>query len=113
MAKITLEALEEMFQSIQRKGDWNTDAALLWGYFFTDPDPAKLRPVADDLALRGYRVVDIYPTANGSTTFLHVERIERHTPTSLHERNAEFYALAERFGIESYDGMDVGPIKAN
>jgi hypothetical protein len=28
---------------------------------------------------------------------------------SLHERNQQLHALAERFGIESYDGMDVGP----
>jgi len=28
----------------------------------------------------------------------------------LHARNAEFYQLAEKFELESYDGMDVGPV---
>jgi hypothetical protein len=106
---ISLEMLEEMFENMRTKSGWNTDDALLWGYFFTDRDPKKLGPVADHLAADGYRLVKIYPTDDGATTFLHVERIERHTPYSLHERNAMFYALAARFGIDSYDGMDVGP----
>ena len=42
--------------------------------------------------------------------FLHVEKEEIHTPLTLHHRNTLFYALAERFEIESYDGMDVGPL---
>jgi hypothetical protein len=35
---------------------------------------------------------------------------ERHTPETLDERNQEFYRLASRFNLDSYDGMDVGPI---
>jgi hypothetical protein len=42
--------------------------------------------------------------------FLHVEKVEHHTPESLHRRNAEFDALAQRFELGSYDGMDVGPV---
>ena len=107
---IALEQLETMFESMRSKSGWDTDTPLLWGYFFTDEDAGKLEPVASFLSQGGYRVVDIYPTDDGSTTFLHVEKVEQHTPHSLFERNKVFDALAEEFGIASYDGMDVGPV---
>ncbi len=98
-----------MFANMRREAPWNMDGDLLWGYFFTDPDPKKLQPVAERLSTAGYRIVKVYLTDDGSTHFLHVERVETHSAKSLHARNAEFYALASEFGIESYDGMDVGP----
>jgi hypothetical protein len=110
---ISLSQLEEMFSNMRVKSGWDTEAELLWGYFFTDRDERKLEPLAEHLARLGYRVVNIYPTDDRTTNFLHVEKVERHTPLSLHERNGEFYDLAARFGLESYDGMDVGPVGAN
>jgi hypothetical protein len=106
---ITLVQLEDMFQNMREKTKWNVDGDLLWGYFFTDPQPDKLRPLADELTKLGYRYVDLYAARDGKTHVLHVEKGETHTPRSLHERNTEFYRLAERHGIASYDGMDVGP----
>ena len=105
-----LEDLEAMFAEIRAQPNWKADSELLWGYFFTDPDPTKLEPLAKQLASDGYRVVAIYPTDDGSTHFLHVERIEHHTPKTLHARNQEFEALAAKFHVQSYDGMDVGPV---
>jgi hypothetical protein len=113
MPKIALAQLKQMFQGMRTQSGWDTACPLLWGYFFTDPDESKLQPVAEHLARQGYRVVNIYPTDDGSTTFLHVEKVEVHTPRSLYARNAEHEALAARFGIKSYDGMDVGPVEAN
>jgi len=106
---ITLAQLEDMFQNMRAKTQWNVDGDLLWGYFFADPQPEKLRPVADELTGLGYRYVDLYQARGGKTHVLHVEKVETHTPRSLHERNTEFYRLAEKYGIVSYDGMDVGP----
>jgi len=40
-----------------------------------------------------------------------LSQLEELFAASLHERNQEFYALADRFGIESYDGMDVGAVE--
>ena len=108
---ITLENLQQMFAQMRAEAPFDVDDPLLWGYFFTDPDKRKLRPVAGELKKLGYREVALYRTDDGSTHFLHVERVEKHTPETLNERNAQFYALAERFGVESYDGMDVGPAK--
>jgi hypothetical protein len=107
---ITLAQLEDMFQNMRAKTKWNVDGDLLWGYFFTDPQPEKLRPVADELTKGGYRFVNLYLARSGKTHVLHVEKVETHTPQSLHERNLEFYRLADKHGIASYDGMDVGPV---
>ena len=107
---ISLEQLEDMFARMKAEAPFNVDDELLWGYFFTDADKAKLRPVADALVESGYREVGLYRTDDRRTYFLHVEKVEKHTPRSLHERNQQLNALAERHGIESYDGMDVGPV---
>jgi Protein of unknown function (DUF1260). len=58
---------------------------------------------------QGYRFVDIHEADDSSMRVLHVERVETHSPESLFARNAELYRVAETFGLDSYDGMDVGP----
>lgn len=110
---ITLESLEEMFTNIKAKTKWNVDGALLWGYFFTDHDPRKFGPLKKHLEGLGYRYVTVLEPEDGEGNgvyFLHVEQVERHTPLSLHQRNQELYRLAEQFGVETYDGMDVGEV---
>jgi hypothetical protein len=108
---ITLQILEDMFANMRAQTDWDVDGEMLWGYFFTDPNPKKLKPLADYLSNAGYRLVKIHETDDRNTYFLHVERVETHTPQTLFARNAEFYLLADEFGLESYDGMDVGPVE--
>ena len=106
-----MQALEDMFTNMPTTSKWDVDGEMLWGYFFTDADPKKLEAVVPSLTNAGYRFVSIFETDDKSTHFLHVERVEKHTPQTLHVRNAEFYKLAEKFGLESYDGMDVGPVE--
>ena len=108
MANTSIEQLERMFSDMRNKSGWNATGDLLWGYFFTDPDPSKLAPLAQHLVNLGYRFVSIYETDDQSTHFLHVERVEAHTPNSLFEHTAQMNTLAEQFGLASYDGMDVG-----
>ena len=108
--RITLQQLEDMFAAMRAKTKWRLDGNMLWGYFFTDPNPKKLEPVAQQLATDGYRIVGTHQTKDGDHYILHVERVETHTPKSLDARNQEFYRLAAKFGIASYDGMDVGPV---
>jgi len=110
IAVITLQILEEMFANMKANTPWDLDGDMLWGYFFTDPDPKQLEPVAKHLEESGYRVVSIYPADDNSIHWLHVEREEPHTAETLHARNQELYDLATKFGIENYDGMDVGPV---
>jgi len=113
---ITLEALEEMFANIRIDSPgWNLDGVLLWGYFFTDHERQRLEKAARVLEKKGYQVVGILDPSpdndDQGLMFLHVEKVEHHTPRTLHARNAELYALAEALGVETYDGMDVGPVE--
>ena len=110
---ITIEQLEEMFTNMREHTDWDVDGELLWGYFFTDADPDKLEKAAEALDQMGYDVVEIFQSEDDEdpsiTDFvLHVERIEPHTPKTLFDRNNELIAFAQKHGLESFDGVDVG-----
>jgi Regulator of ribonuclease activity B len=107
---MTLQQMEQMFANMRAQTKWDVDGEMLWGYFFTDSDTNKLERASQRLTASGYRLVKIYPTDDKSTCVLHVERIEKHTPQTLHARNGEFEKLASELGLESYDGMDVGPV---
>lgn len=107
---MTLQQMEQMFANMRAQTKWDVDGEMLWGYFFTDPDTNKLERASQRLTASGYRLVKIYPTDDKSTCVLHVELIEKHTPQTLQARNGEFEKLANELGLESYDGMDVGPV---
>jgi hypothetical protein len=110
LAKTPLTQIEGMFHRMRTEAGWNPEGPMLWGYFFTDKAEKPLLPLAQHLEDSGYRIVQLYPTDDGSCFMLHVERIERHTPGSLYQRNSELEKMAMRFGVGSYDGMDVGPV---
>ena len=99
-----------MFASMRAKTKWNLDGDMLWGYFFRDQDPKKLEPVAKNLMRAGYQVVRTFRSDEKQTHFLHVERIETHTPETLDAREAELRKIASAFHLDAYDGMDVGPV---
>lgn len=110
---ITRDQLQEMFDSMS--GRWDVSRPLLWGYFFTNPSREPLEKAANTLENRGYRFVDIHLGDKDVSTdpdvwWLHVEKIEVHSVDSLDRRNQEFYRLVESLGLDSYDGMDVGPV---
>jgi hypothetical protein len=110
--RIEKSVLEEMFAEIRASTSWPIDGDMLWGFFFTDTDRAKLERAGQDLERLGYRTVGILaPSADDDdreTLYLHVERIETHTVETLHQRNTELYELAPTLGLSAYDGMDVG-----
>jgi len=107
---IELESLEEMFSGMRANTNWNVDGPMLWGYFFTDRHSEKLEKAATHLTAQGYRLVGIHETDDHSTRVLHVERVEAHSPQTLFARNEILYEVAKQFGLDSYDGMDVGPV---
>lgn len=110
--KIPLEKLQAMFANMRAQTRWNIDGPLLWGYFFLDPDRARLDAAATELSAKGYRVVDIAKVDGRELFRLHVERVEVQTPESLYARDIELEALARKLHIRNYDGMDVGPAPA-
>lgn len=106
---IELGMLEDMFSGMRANTNWNVDGPMLWGYFFTDRSIEKLQSAAAHLTAQGYRFVGIHQTDDGDTRVLHVERVEVHSPQTLFARNEELDELADRFGLDTYDGMAVGP----
>jgi hypothetical protein len=107
---IPLSTLEEMFERMRQTPELNVDGHLLWGYFFFNATKEPLAIVAEELMQAGYSIVRLEPADDESCYVLHVERIELHSPRSLYERNIELAGLAQTHGVESYDGMDVGPV---
>jgi hypothetical protein len=114
---ITREQLVEMFENIADGAKWDMSKPMLWGYFFTDRDSGKLEKVAPLLEKQGYRTVETFRSdkedpAEPDLWWLYVERVEIHTPDSLHQRNQLLYKFVDDHGLKSYDGMDVGPEEA-
>jgi hypothetical protein len=113
---IYIEQLEEMFNRMETNSKWDFKKPMLWGYFFTNKEPTLLEKAKIELVKDGYRFVDIYKSTpeeadRNDLWWLHVEKEEIHTPQSLDKRNDQLYVFADKMGLESYDGMDVGPIK--
>lgn len=107
--RISQAQIDAMFANMRAHAPWNVEGPLLWSFFFLDADKSKLQSAGADLAARGYRLADISPTTSGDRFRLRVERVEALTPATLYARDVEFEALARKFEIQSYDGMDVGP----
>lgn len=112
-----IEQLEEMFSNIAHQGEWDMRDPMLWGYFFTDTSGEKLNALVSTLNSKGYKYVELYEAdvdpGDEPFYFLHVEKVEVHTPESLYIRNQELYAFANEHQLQSYDGWDVGlPNKA-
>src|SRR5580698_9830038 len=99
-----------MFDNMRDKSDSNATSDLLWDHFFKDRKPKKTGVTRCPLVGLGYRFVSIYETDDRSTHFLHVERMGVHTPASLLSQAVQMNVLASKFGIDSHDGMDVGPV---
>lgn len=110
----TREQLVEMFDGMAKSTSWDLSKPMLWGYFFTDGSRAKLEHVVPLLQKQGYHFVGIYFSDKENPKepdlwWLHVEKIEVHTPDSLDRRNKVLEKFAVEQGLGSYDGMDVGP----
>ncbi len=116
---ITMETLIGFFESTRKlkttgEAGFDIDDKCRWSFFFADTDRDKLIKAGRHLETIGYEVIgflDPSPDDESGTIFLRFDMVETHTPESLFERNTILYALAERFGLDSYDGMDVGAVE--
>lgn len=116
---ITLTQVEDFFSETRRtyqsgRSNWKIDGECRWSYFFIESDRAKLLPIAEHLALTGYEFVGtLAPDESDENPvfYLRLDRIEKHSPASLHERNQLLYDIAAQFKVLSYDGFDVGAIE--
>lgn len=55
--------------------------------------------------------MDINQSYPDEMYWLQLEKIERHSITSLDKRNQAFNQLAQEKKIHAYDGMDVSPVE--
>lgn len=101
-----LDTVQEMFQRMQSDG-LDTSAPLQWGYFFVNDSPAVLEELAAKFEEFGYRKESLHQADDGDWV-LQLSKVETHTPESLHARNGKFNALVADWGIDLYDGWDVG-----
>lgn len=111
---IDIDQIKAMFANVTEGAGWDLSQPMEWGYFFTDRKRAKLEAALRDLQKQGFVFVDIFmpqiEEGQDDYFFLHVVKVDVHTPDSLFQQNTQLYALAEKHGLDSYDGMDVGPI---
>lgn len=107
---ITLEEIQALFDDLRADTDWNVDGPLTWGYYFTDTDSDRLKPLSEHLCAGGYRFIELYATEDSRRYFLHLERVERLRPESVLRRHRQMEEKAAEFGVEAFDGLDVeGP----
>ncbi len=111
-----LEGIREIFETARTEDEWNTEADMLYSYFFVDTDVDKLEKLGLELENQGYDFLDIFELADEKTDestgeyLLHIDKVETHTPESLAERNVEFQTLANKHEIGSYDGWEFGEV---
>ncbi len=109
---IDKQKLVEMFEGMRTEAKWDTDSDLLWGYFFTSESISPLEKLADHLSSAGYKLVQIRPDEEDPFYWLHMERVETHSPDTLYVHNEQLEEIAVKFGV-TYDGMDAGPVHAS
>jgi len=113
--KIFLHHLTTMFANIESGPKWDMTAPMLWGYFFTHSEPARLEAAAEKLTEYGLQCVGVQlaekKADDAPDVFrLHMAEVRAHSPESLDERNNELYLFAHNEGIDTYVGMDVKPV---
>ncbi len=105
-----------MFDNIQQKSGWDMSQDMVWGYFFTHSTRAPLERAARLLQAQGYRLEDIHLADKDSPKdpdqwWLHLEKVKTHSVASLNARNLQLNRFADENGLDTYDGMDVGPVQ--
>lgn len=101
-----LEKLELSFELMKKATDWNLNDDAMWRYRFIDSNQEKLQRLAKHFELLGYKNVKISKLKNGEDLEefeLEVEKLEKHSPKTMTQRNKEFRTLANAFGIRKYN----------
>lgn len=102
--RITIEILHDMFANIEKETNWDTSGNMLWGYFFTHSEPQKLEKAKKVLISKGYKFVDIYLSEKDEPSdpdmfWLHVEKIEIHSPESLDKKMMSYTSSLMSSGL--------------
>ncbi len=101
-----LESVLATFAKMEDEG-WNTATPLKWSFFFVHSTKEPLNAVFAELKDHNYEVESLHQTGDGKWV-LQVSKTEALPAEKLHRRNISFNDLAGHFGVELYDGWDVG-----
>ena len=111
-----LAGIKEIFSEAKTEDNWDMSEPMLFSFYFVDKSVEKLEKLGLKLESDGYDFVDVFELGDEATDestgeyLLHIDRVEKHTPESLAERNVEFQRLADEFEIETYDGWEFGEV---
>lgn len=111
-----LEGIKEIFEDAKSEDSWNLDEEMLYSYYWVDSSVDKLEKLGLDLEKQGYDFIDIFELGDEDTNvstgeyLLHIDKVEKHTPETLAQRNVEFQKLADEYEIETYDGWEFGEV---
>lgn len=111
-----LDGIREIFEDAKREDNWNLEGEMLYSFYWVDKSVDKLEKLGLFLEKEGYDFVDIFELGDeesGESTgeyLLHIDKVEKHTPESLAERNVEFQKLADEYELETYDGWEFGEV---
>ena len=111
-----LAGIRKIFNDAKTEDNWNLDEEMLFSYYFVDKDVDKLEKLGLKLEADGYDFIDIFELGDEKTDestgeyLLHIDKVEKHTPESLAQRNVEFQTLADEYEIETYDGWEFGEV---
>lgn len=100
-----VEKIKIRFEHL-KKLQFNTDAELIWEYRFVDSSQKKLQRMAKHLESLGYTFVKISKAEikeDLGDFELQVEKIEKHSPSTLAQRNEQLRVLAINFSIRKYN----------
>ncbi|GAB2863772.1 ribonuclease E inhibitor RraB [Hymenobacter ruber] len=104
-----LGPIKNMFRKMTAEG-WDVNSALKWGFFFIDKDKNKLLEIFTELEDHSYSIEEFHQADDGNWV-LQVSKIDTLTPEKLHRRNLAFNELAIQYGVDLYDGWDVGKVE--
>lgn len=112
---IQLKDIQDFFNEMLENGIL-VNEKMLWGFYFTDIDAVLLEKIAKELQKEDFKVYEIYVAedeeGNELDYFcLRTEKEITYTIDSLFEQSNDFYALEQKFEIQSYDGFDVNFIE--
>ena len=101
--------LIEMFEGMRAQAPWDVDSDLLWGYFFTGEDQDAMRQLSEKLVSLNYDLVEIRPDKSESGFWLHVERVETHSPGEPSRTQSGVLSVSRRvFGQLRWNGRGAG-----
>ncbi len=109
-----IEGIKEIFELAEKEDGWNLENEMLYSYYFVDESVEKLEKLGEYLAKEKYDFVDIFELGDeetGESTgeyLLHIDKLEKHTPESLAQRNVEFQKLGDEYDVDTYDGWEFG-----